>query len=311
MIKNPQTRAYLALTFALLGFAGQVIVLKFIIDPTHGYTALPILFIRQVMCIFVLLPFAGMLIWRNRTVLWQHRGFLIKGGLLVFFFHAIAFNVGLQYSTALNAFIITSLLPVFATLMSMIVFRERVSLYTLFYIALGILGALITISKGDMTVFINLQVNIGDILIVISVLLWAIYGFMMKQKPPAVETSVFLFVGFILSSLAFIPVVGITHGFDLYKDVWTLDYIALVLYAVVIGQIVAVLAYSYSATILGGVIPTVGMNLLPLVGSLFAIVILDEVFHTYHAVALAIMGVSVYKIIKRDIRKNAPQKKQT
>lgn len=302
MLQSPQIRAYLALAFALLIFAGQGIVLKVLINPPHGYTGLQIGYIRQSIAALVLLPIAGVMIWRNRHSVWQHRSFLIKGGLLGFFIHGISFNVGLEYTTALNAYIISALVPVFAAMISIIVFKQSVSLHTVFYIVLSILGVVIIVSKGDINTLATLQMNVGDILLIWATFLWAVYGFVTRNRPPAINLTVFMFIGLALSSVFTLPLLWITGDHHLQKDVWDMDFTALMFYAAVISQIISLLAYGYALTVLDGVIPAIGMNTLPVMGSILAILILDEVFHPYHAIAVALIGVSVYKIVMRDIR---------
>lgn len=308
---HPPLKGYLALTFAMLAFALQPIALKIIINPPLGYSGLQIAFIRQALAVFFMAPVAGVLAWRHRHMLWQHRMFLCKGGILGLFLHGVTFNTGLEYSTALNAYIISSVIPVCAVILSIVIYKKSVSYHTLFYVAISILGALVIIAKGDISTLTNLQTNIGDIFYVLGAFIWAGYGLFMANKPPEIKMLVFTFIGLTLSSIAMIPVLWVTDNHNLIKDVWTLDFMAWLFFATVIVQIFALLAYSYATTVLDGIIPAITMNILPLLGSLLAIVTLGEVFYVYHGVAVVLMGISVYNMIRRDMRKRREQQLDT
>lgn len=310
MTITPQTKAYFALAFSMLVFAGHAIVLKIIIEPVHGYTALQISFIRQVLATLVMLPIAGGLAWHNRHLLWQHRWFLFKATVFGFFLHATTFSVGLQHSTALNNYLISAMTPVFAVLISMGIYKQWVSLHTLFNIILCIFGVIIIIGRGDMNTFATLQINVGDIFFVAGTLFWAAYGFVVRGKPSELKMPMLMVVGLAVSSVFILPLIWVTDNMDFNKDVWDIDFIMLIAYTGILVQIFAILAYSYATTVLDGVIPAVSMNSIPLIGSLMAIGILGEIFHTYHALAVALISVSLYNIVRRDIRKRQQQSPQ-
>lgn len=297
-----QIKAYLALVFALLVYCGQGVVVKILTSDPYGLSGTQIALLRQTLGSLVLLPIVGAATWRHRHILWQNRSFVIRGAFIGFFVQSAALAIGVEYTTALNLYIITALAPAAAVLMSIILYKQTVSGYTLLYIALGIAGVLIIVAKGSLQTLANLQVNIGDILIIICVFSWVYFGFVMNRKPPALPLYCFLLVGLLLASLFTVPLLWINAGTPLTLDMLTWPFVSMVFYLVVLIQILALFAYGYAASVLDGVIPAVGLNLLPLFGSILSVVTLGETFYTYHGVAMILIGISVYKIVARDIR---------
>lgn len=312
---NNRIKAYLALTFALFVYSGQGVLIKMLTNAPHHFSGAQIVLLRQIGGFVVLLPFVGVLTWRLRHLFWENRHVVIKGAFFGLFLHGATMTIGVQYTTALNLYITAALAPAAAVIISIIIYGQKVSNHTLFYIVLSIMGVLIIVSGGDISTLATLQINIGDILAMICTFAWAYFGFIIKRKPETLPMPCFMLVGLGIASLLSAPLLWINQGPPITLESLTLDVLAIAFFLVVFVQVIALFAYGYAASILDGVIPAIGMNLLPLLGSALSVVTLEESFYTYHGVALVLLGVSVYNIVMRDIRKsrenpteNAPTK---
>ena len=303
-MQNPKIKAYLALLFAIFVYAIQGVIVKMLTNPSYGFSGVQIVLLRQIGGFLVLLPFVGVMTWHLRHIFWENRLMVIKASVFGIFLHGAAMNIGVEYTTALNLYITAALAPAAAVIISMMIYKQTVSYHTLFYIALSIMGVLIIVSKGNISTITTLQINIGDILVMICTFAWAYFGFALKRKPETVPLSCFMLVGLGIASLLSIPLLWINQAPPITIDMFTWDVIAVVIFLVMGVQVIALFAYGYAASILDGVIPAVGMNLLPLLGSALSVLTLGESFHTYHGIALVIMGIAVYNIVRRDMRKN-------
>ena len=295
-------KAYILLALAVTIFTGQGLVLKTIMNIPDSYSGLQLSFMRQGLAVLALAPFASIIAWKNRRELWHNRNFILQGALIGFCLHSITSTVGLQYTTALNSYILHALLPIFALVLGALFFGKTLSKHTLFYVILSIIGVMIIITKGHLETLTTLQLNMGDILVISSCIIWAYYGFLMRRKSPEVKFISFIFVGLVLSAIGVFCINALIGDMDFNKDVWTLEFYGLMFYAVIMAQILSLFFYTYATTVLDGVIPAISGNLMPPMGAILAVFILDETFHDYHAMGIVLIGISVYKIVSRDIR---------
>ena len=300
----PPIKAYAILIFALVIFTGQGIILKIIMNIPDSYSGMQLSVMRQALAALVMAPFAGVIAWRNRHALWQNRAFVVQGALIGFCLHSLTGTIGLQYTTALNNYIFFATTPIFAVVLGVFFYGQSISKYTAFYVVLSIIGVLIIVTKGQLQTLTTLQLNLGDILVIASSIIWAYYGFLMRRKPDDVKFVSFIFVGLTLSAIVGAGVNTLIGDSNFNKDVWTPEFYAMMFYAVIMAQILSLFAYSYAASQLDGIIAATSINLVPPMGAVLAVWLLGEQFHDYHALGIIIIGIAVYKIVKRDIRKS-------
>ena len=303
-MQNSQIKAYVMLVLAITIFTGQGLVLKIILTIPDSYTGMQLSVLRQSLGVIFMAPIAGVIAWKHRHALWQNRTFVLKGAFIGMCLHSMSSTIGLQYTSALNNYIFQAMVPIFALLLGVMFYQQTVSKHTIFYIVLSIIGVLIIVTKGHLETLTTLQLNIGDIFVITSCLIWAYYGFLMRRKPENIEFVSFIFVGLTLSAIMGAGINYAIGDSNFNKDVWTPEFYALMFYAVIMGQIVSLFAYTYAASILDSIIPATCVNIVPPMGAVLSVWLLGETFHNYHALGILLIGISVYKIVMRDIRKS-------
>jgi drug/metabolite transporter (DMT)-like permease len=96
----------------------------------------------------------------------------------------------LRYTTAISTGTIFVLIPSIAAVYSFFLLGDRLGRYKLTALALGILGAVWVIFRGDLDRLLGLQFNRGDMIFLAGCFLMAGYGPLIKklhrQEPPAV-----------------------------------------------------------------------------------------------------------------------------
>ena len=90
-------------------------------------------------------------------------------------FHNILTYVGLQYTTATNGVMLNSATPILIILLGVLFFKQRVSAMQLSGVAVSIAGVLAILSKGHPETLLTFQFNAGDLIVLASMLLWALY----------------------------------------------------------------------------------------------------------------------------------------
>src|SRR3989440_4878050 len=99
---------------------------------------------------------------------------------------------GVRYTTAINATLLNSSLPLFVVPLSWLLLKLTVSGRQLAGLALSLAGVATIISAGELQTLARLSLNPGDLLLLGGALLWAIYTVLLKWRPPLRPLS-FLF----------------------------------------------------------------------------------------------------------------------
>src|SRR3989475_9735980 len=151
-------------------------------------------FYRWAFAIVFMLPFALPHVRRQWPLIRVHwRVLLLLGVLGVGSHNALAY-LGLNYTTATNGVILNSSIPVMIIALSWIFLRQRLSAVQLGGVLISLSGVLAILSRGSLDTLATLTLNRGDILVMLSMLLWSIYTISLRWKPSGLNMLTFLFV---------------------------------------------------------------------------------------------------------------------
>jgi len=126
---------------------------------------------------------------------------------LVFFFWCMFFS--LQYTSALNTSVLFTLVPALSAIYSVVIANERLERTTIAALALGLFGALWVIFRGDVSLFLSLQWNRGDIIFFIGCLSMGLYTPLIKRMHRGEQMEVMTFWVLITGSVWLLPVGGL------------------------------------------------------------------------------------------------------
>ncbi len=88
----------------------------------------------------------------------------------------------LNYTQALNGVLMISTIPVLIICLGSIFKTEKASMYQIVGVTTSLLGVMIIITKMDLQRLIHLQLNKGDLWMLVAMLSWAIYSIIIKEK---------------------------------------------------------------------------------------------------------------------------------
>src|SRR5215510_16339687 len=91
---------------------------------------------------------------------------------------------GVSYTSAINATLLNSSLPLFVVPLSWLLLGLTVSGRQLVGLALSLAGVVSIVSGGSLQTFAQLELNPGDFLLLGGAFLWAIYTVTLKWRPP-------------------------------------------------------------------------------------------------------------------------------
>ncbi len=207
-----------------------------------------------------------------------------------------------QFTSAINIAIEQGAIPMVIFVVNFLLFRLRVTALQVAGFMLSLVGVAIVASHGEFARLLDLDVNFGDALMLVAVLLYAAYTVGLRLKPDIHWLSL-MFVLSLFALLASFPLVAWEAATDrlIVPDAqgWMV-----VGYVVVFPSLLAQSLYIRGNELIGGNRAGLFINLVPIFGTLLSIIILGEDFFTYHAVALTLVLGGIW-LAEHSGRKNA------
>lgn len=212
----------------------------------------------------------------------------LLGGAL---FGALQF-VGLQYTTALNTSVMNSLAPVLIVAASAVMFRDRITARQGIGIAISLVGVLAIITRLDPAVISGLGFNIGDIIILVNMGLWAVYSASLRLRPP-IDGLSFMFLFALISGIAMLPAWGweISTGYVL-QPTWLTAFA--IMFVTLFSTIAAFVFWTRGVELIGPNRAGVFLHLVPVYSALLTGALLGEPLRSYHVVGFVLILAGVW-----------------
>ena len=198
---------------------------------------------------------------------------------------------GLQFTIALNAFLMQSMMPVMIVLMSFILFQEKIHRVQAMGIAISLTGAMTIIVKGDLSLLSSLSINKGDIFIFIAVISYAGYSVMLRKKP-AIHPLSFVFVTFVAGAIMLLPLY-LWETFYVRPISFNAPTIMAVGYVMIFPSIISYLCFNRGVELAGANRAGLFLHLMPVFGSIMAIIFLGEMLQWFHIAGIGLIGAGI------------------
>lgn len=275
---------YLLLTITAMAWGGNAVAGKLAVGHVSPFLLTSI---RWVLTCIILLPFALPYLKKD----WQE---IRKKLLFLFILGVVGFSVfnnllylSLTYTSAINVAIEQAAMPVIVFILNYILFKTRVTSYQIVGFIITLLGVTVTVTRGDLLDLFNLALNTGDIIMICAIMVYGTYTVYLKYKPDIHVVS-FLSVLAVAAMFGTIPFLGyeIATNTIQWPDAqgW-----GVIVYAVIFPSIVSQLFWVIGLEKIGSNRGGLFINLVPIFGAIFAVILLGEAFQLYHAVGLALV----------------------
>jgi drug/metabolite transporter (DMT)-like permease len=195
--------------------------------------------------------------------------------------------LGLQSTMAINALLMQSTMPVMIGLMSYLFFREIVTPLQALGILLSLGGVMMIVVQGNLQLLTSLALNSGDLLVFIAVAGYAAYSALLRRRPPLHPLS-FLAITFILGTLILVP---FYLGEHLAGRVMTFDRLTVltIAYVAIFPSVLAYLCFNRGVELVGANRAGLFVHLMPVFGSILAIIFLGETFRWFHGLGIGLI----------------------
>ncbi|MCE8021411.1 DMT family transporter [Halomonas sp. MCCC 1A11036] len=262
-----------------------------------------IAFLRWLLALAVLTPFVLPAAWRHREALRREWPKLAVLGLLgMGLWQGLAY-VAAETTTATNMGILAAMVPLLTVLLSAMILREAPSLGGTVGGLLALFGVLVLLGRGDPLAILDLQVALGDLLMVVAATCYALYGVMLKRWPLGLPPWVVLYAQVVFAVLFLLPpyLMGPMTPVD-GQNMW------LILYAGIPASIVTTFLWMRAIRQIGASQASIFINLMPLFSALIAMLFLGEHIAPFHLIGglLVLAGVIMAQTLTQPLVRKTP-----
>lgn len=301
---SPNMRSFQTFIFLMLPplfWSGNAIVGRLMVGVIPPLT---FNFGRWAVAFLILLPFCYKEL-RTLALHWPSwpRYFLL-GFLGIACYNALQY-LALVSSGPINVTLVASSTPVFMLLIGRIFYGVNVRLTALVGVVLSIAGVLIVISGGQIDVLLSLRLVLGDLLMLLASLCWALYSWMLVRPRVRLNSAENKpsWIAFLAIQIAFGAISSL--GFALLEWWWLsgntmyrVDFGAALLmsllYVAIFPGIVAFRAWGVAVERVGPSFAAIVVNLTPLLTAFFSTIFLSETPDLHHALAFVFILTGIY-----------------
>ena len=277
-------RAYLLLTLTALCWAGNAILGRLAVGEI---SPMALVSLRWLGALALLVVFAHAQIRRDWPAMRPRLLFIAVMGAVGFTIFNAMFYVAAHWTTAVNLGIIQGAAPVFVLIGAFAAYRTPVGGLQAAGVLVTMVGVAIVAAGGEFARLAALALNFGDVLMIAACVLYAGYTLGLSRRPLVSPLS--LFTG--LACAAFVTSLPLALAeATLGRFQWPTPAGWLILALVtVFPSFLAQISFIHGVTLIGPGRAGVFVNLVPVFASILALLILQEPFRLFHAVALLLV----------------------
>jgi drug/metabolite transporter (DMT)-like permease len=291
---------YLLLTLSSLFWAGNWIVGR---GMRADLPPLALSFWRWAIALLLVLPLAWPHLRRDWPLIRANLRWLALFALLGIAAYNTFAYLGLRYTTATNGLVLNSFIPIAIVALGWAFLGKWLRPIEALGIAVSLCGVLIIVAHGDPAVLAALQLNVGDLWILLSVLVWATYTLMLPHRPNIHP----------MSFLAAITVFGLVELAPAYlwemsegrHIVVSLPSLLAIAYTGIFPAFLGFVCWNKGVAEVGPAKAGLFIHLMPAFGIILSIIFLGEHPELYHALGIVLIFGGIWLNTRKSAR-NAP-----
>ncbi|WP_415034006.1 DMT family transporter [Azonexus sp.] len=284
-LKNP----YLLLTLTALFWSGNMVLGRGI---RADVPPLALAFWRWLIAFVLVLPLALPHLraqWPLLRRAWKP--VLILGLLGVGGYNTFAY-LALQTTTATNAVLLNSFIPIATMAISWGFLGKRLSPLASLGVAVSLAGALTIVAHGEWNTLLKLSLNQGDLWMLLAVLVWALYTVGLAWRPAGIDPMLLLAAFTLIGLAALLPayVWEMTQGRHIQLHAASLASLA---YVGIFPSFIGYIFYNRGVAEVGASRASLFIHLMPVFGTLLSALFLGEQAALYHYVGIGLIFLGI------------------
>ncbi|WP_374477720.1 DMT family transporter [Zoogloea sp.] len=282
------THPYLLLTLTVLFWSGNMVVGR---GLREAVPPMSLAFARWTLALLLTLPFAWPHLKTLRGMTRKQWGVLVVLGVLgVGAYNTLAY-VALVHTTATNAALLNSFIPIAIIAISWFLGHQARLLESI-GVGVSFLGVMVIVSRGDPVVLAGLSLNAGDLWMLAAVLSWALYTLGLKWRPAGLHPMALLATLTMIGLLVLAPLVWVelSSGARLHLTTPALFGVA---YTGIFPAFLGYVFYNRAVGEVGASRAGLFIHLMPAFSTILAMLFLGEAPRAYHffGIALILTGI--------------------
>ena len=275
------SKAYLALIIATLCWGGNAVAGKLAVGHV---SPMVLTFLRWTFAVALIFAISMPQLVRDWPVVRKRLPYFFVLGAVGYTCFNAALYTALKYTSAINAAVIQAGIPMVIFLLNFVLFSTRVHVGQIIGFFLTMTGVALLAAHGDLWSLLQLQVNIGDAIMLLAVLAYAIYTVILRWKPQ-VNWRTLMAIPAAAALLSSTPLMM----WEVSKDVaqwpdakgWVIT-----VYTSIFASLLAQILFIRGVENIGANRAGLFINLVPVFGTLLSVVIIGETLHPYQIIAL-------------------------
>lgn len=282
--------AYLGLALSALFWAGNAVFARASVGLIPPFA---LSFWRWSLALLFLLPFALPHVrreWRLAAAHWRQ---LLWLALLSIGSYNTLLYLAAQSTTAVNITLVSATMPIAIVLMARVLLGQRLHAWQWAGILVALCGMAAIVLLGAPQAAMPAQLNPGDIIMVLAVLIWGLYSVLLRRKPLALHPLTILLSLIVLGLPAILPF----YVWELATQgpfALTSATASIILYTAIFPSLLAYLFWNHGVAVVGPSQSGMFIYLVPVFTALVAGAALGEHVQAHHLIGGALILTGLY-----------------
>ena len=284
-------KAYIMLVCASLFWAGNFMVGKYAF--LTEIPPLSLVFYRWLLVWIILLPFTYKEIIEHKNTILNNLPLLFFLGLTsVGLFNSFTY-LSLIHTQVINASLFNTAIPAIIILLCFLFKIEKTNKFQILGLVISACGILAIITKLKLTIFLSLNFNKGDLIMIGGVITWGVYSTLLKKKKFNLPLLTLVHIICTFGLISVLPqfLYELSNGQVIKFDTnlfYTLIFLAL------FPSIGSYYCWAGAVSIIGANRAGIFLSLIPLFSTIMAIAFYKEQFQFFHLIGAILIVLGLF-----------------
>ena len=284
-------KAYIMLVCATLFWSGNFMVGKFAF--LENIPPLSLVFYRWSLVWLILLPFTFKEILKHKDTILNNLPILFFLGFTsVGLFNSFTY-LSLIHTQVINSTLFNTAIPAVIILLCFLFKIEKTNKFQILGLIISVLGILSIITKLDIKIFLSLNFNKGDIIMIGGVITWGIYSTLLKKKKFTLPLLTLVHVICTFGLICVFPQFFYEFSQGQFIEFNT-NLFYILIFLALFPSIGSYYCWAGAVSIIGANRAGIFLSLIPLFSTIMAIAFYKEQFQFFHLIGAILIIIGLF-----------------
>ena len=284
-------KAYVMLVCASLFWAGNFMVGKYAFFSE--IPPLSLVFYRWSLVWIILLPFTYKEIIKYKDIIFNNLPLLFFLGFTsVGLFNSFTY-LSLIHTQVINSTLFNTAIPAVIILLCFLFKIEKTNKFQILGLIISVLGIISIITKLDIKIFLSLNFNKGDIIMIGGVITWGIYSTLLKKKKFTLPLLTLVHVICTFGLICVFPQFFYEFSQGQFIEFNT-NLFYILIFLALFPSIGSYYCWAGAVSIIGANRAGIFLSLIPLFSTIMAIAFYKEQFHFFHLIGAILIIIGLF-----------------